>query len=349
MKKRKNKIEDAVLMDEKIWFCISCCESLFSMDIVSKEKKSFRIPSGGAYVKERAFGSMRAVGRKIYLIPFYERVIMQFDVDTETFCRIEIDSSMIENKTALFLGTGVYQNYLFIMGLDVPVILRLNTENHQIDYITDWNQKVENLIFDSSDVYFRKQSVVLDNRLYVPFCNANAVLEVDCISLKTTIHCMGEEKQGYSGICFEGSFFWLSPRKNGSIVRWNFNTEQISKIDLGGMKNREDSLSYIGIITLDSEIALLPLVEKKRGSRKENVFELCGSYVFVQEDEKSILFFDRNTEILTLIDKENSKKTELEVGTIPVDIGSLLQEKGDILREETVSIQQFIELITHGK
>lgn len=342
MDKKHIGIEDAVRVDNQIWFCLSDYKSLVSMDIETKEQKAFTIPSDGPYMQKRAFGSMYAVGRKVYLIPFYERVIMQFDIDAEEFHRIGIDESIIEDKTHLFLGVGVYQNYLFIMGVDVPAILRLNTFNNNIDYVMDWKEKVKNLIFDSSDAYFRKQAVVIDNKLYVPFCNANAVLELNCTDLETEIHCMGAEKQGYSGICYDGSAFWLSPRNVGAVVKWEVRTHKISKMrDLV-------TAPYVGIIFINGKKIMLPMVEKQiyMSNITENIFELCGVCSFVQEDMKNILFYEPQKGWLTWIDKEGNKQLGVEVGGFTPDIDAIFREKWNVVEEtREMGIHQFVEKV----
>lgn len=255
-------LEDAVLVDNKIWFCLSDYKSLVSMDIRSKKNKVYTIQSEGKYDDKRAFGSVKEMGNKIYLLPYYAREIMCFDIETEKFQEIKIDAGNIERGKAFLLGTGVYQNYLFATGVDVPVILRLNTLDNHIDYITGWQQEAEKYIFNS-DIFFRKQCVVVDNRLFVPFCNANAVLEIDCITLKTVIHSMGLEKQGYSGLLSEGKLLWLSPRNGGNVVKWDIEAKKIYQIKAARSINTINSLTYIGIIMLQNKKLLLPIVEKK--------------------------------------------------------------------------------------
>lgn len=347
MKKNAIGIEDAVLLDNKLWFILSDYKSLVSMDIETKETKSYTIPTEEAYVQKRAFGSMALVGRKIYLIPFYERVIMQFDADSEEFKEVEIDSRIIENKNALFLGIGMYQNYLFIMGVDVPAVLRVNTINNHIDYITNWQQEVENLIFDFNDAYFRKQSAVLNNKLFAPFCNANAVLEIDCISMKTVIHSLGEEKKGYSGICFEGSSFWLSPRKNGSMVKWDLDTKRIENIEIPEAKGMGNILTYTGIVSSNGQKLLLPITKKQTTCIEGvNVTELSGVYSFVQDDEIRIIFADKNSGILTVIERESNTQSEIEIGKVKVDIEKILYESGNtVVENEVTDVRNFIEFV----
>ena len=344
MKRNAIDIEDAVLLDNKLWFLLSDYKCLVAMDIETKETKTYTIPSSGSYTQARSYGSMALVGRRIYLIPLCDRMLFQFDVDSEEFEEIKIDSEVIENKTILFMAIGVYHKYLFVMGISVPAVLRVNTENNHIDYITDWKFTVEKQIFDSKDAYFRKQSVVIEDKLYVPFCNANAVLEIDCNTLKTVIHSMGGEKQGYSGICFDGESLWLSPRKNGSIKKWNLHINQVDAISIFGLEELGDTLTYVGIVLNRDKKILLPNMNKQDMTIEvDDVEVLKGSYVVAQDDKENTIFYERNSGIFTVIDRVSMTQTEIEIEKVDVDIEKILSESNNFTIENSAfTIWDFI-------
>lgn len=345
----KADLTDAAYIDGMIWFCTSNFRCLVSMNLESKEKKYYEIPSNGLYSDNRAFGSMQIVGRKIYLIPFREKTIMQFDIDSEEFKQIEIDKSIIRNENILFLATGKYKEFLFIMGVNIPVVLRVNTNNNQIDYLTDWIEKVDRLIFDFREAYFRKQSVLLDYRLLVPFCNANAVLEIDCINLTTTVHKIGAELQGYSGICNDGKSLWLSPRKGGDLIKWNIDTGEIKKIPILQNLNNKNRLTYIGISYLKNRKMLLPIIEKENDLFiQEDICEMPGEYSFVQEDDENIIFYEKKNGILTLYNKKSNTEAtiEIRVDDYAVDVRRMVLEKNNSVVElDEVDIRRMIGLL----
>ena len=53
---------------------------------------------------------------------------------------------------------------------------------------------LKKIVFDVSDAYFRKQVGCRDNRLYIPFCNANAILIYDVKKNQCEIKKIGNEK-----------------------------------------------------------------------------------------------------------------------------------------------------------
>ena len=348
MKRNAIGVEDAVLLDNKLWFILSDYKCLVSMDIETKETKSYTIPTETSYTQNRSYASMALMGRKIYLIPFMDRVLWQFEVDSEEFIEVKLDNKFVENSSRLFMAMGTYKKFLFVMGAFTPAILRINTENNQVDYITDWTQDIEGLLFDMDEAYFRKLSVVIGEKLYVPFCGANAVLEIDCNNMKTVIRRMGVEKQGYSGICYDNESIWLSPRKKGSIVKWDLRNNEVNMIQIMGLDKLGNAITYAGLFYFNEEICLLPLAKRHTLHIKEkNVLELVGAYSFVQENEKHILFYKKDNGVFTLIDKESKTQSEIEVGKVYPDMKRLICDNGNFFEEsQEINIRDFIKFIS---
>lgn len=316
---RFNKIitlVDAVKINETIWFFPYYFNRLFVMNIKTKIVKYYDIPlfierHGGV----ENFSSMVYIGEKIYLIPFYAQEILQFDILSEKFTSIAIDPIWLRDKKELCMGTAVYGKYLFLMGACVPVIFRINIMDNSIDYITDWMKKVEDIIFNKEDAFFRKQNILLGNRLYIPFCNVNAVLEIDCESMETVIHKLGEEKEGYSGICFSEGNIWLSPRYHNRLTKWNIKKNSVYKIELFG--HRTEEYIYIGIIEQNGKKFLLRPTEGQEieVDKKDNIYELKGGYDFVRESENILMYYRREKGNLIIYDKwkQDIKSIEIKI------------------------------------
>lgn len=56
--------------------------------------------------------------------------------------------------------------------------MRLDIDSGELVYITEWLKDIQGLIFNRNDAYFGRQTVLNDNQLMVPFCNANVPLYV---------------------------------------------------------------------------------------------------------------------------------------------------------------------------
>lgn len=350
--KYKIAIGDAIESNNMIWFVPLHFRCLFSIDKVSKEIQSYEIPSTEPYSIESPFGSMKLIKDKIYFIPLCEKMLVCFNINKKEFKKIELDKSIIGDKKAIFMGVAEYKNCLFITGAEVPAIIRVNTENDSLDYIIDWEQKIKDLVFDYEDAYFRKQCIVLKNKLYVPFCNANAVLELNCDNLLSEIHVLGEQKQGYSGICFDGKRFWLSPRKNGDLVKWNSETGEKEYFALG-IKENEGKLIYAGILCYKDWKVLLPFSGKDRVKYENNkIVILNGSYNFSQESDNNIIYYEAEQGVLTIIDKKTNHTSEIVIRIKSEDFNNYLimqeyMQKSDyfIVEREEREIEQFVPLI----
>jgi len=307
----KLELSDAIKIDNEIWFYPF--GKLFVLDIQSKQiKKYYEIPYSEEYSEFGRFSTMIYMNRTIYLIPYIDKKLLLFDIDSEKFTYIEINHKWIQNKQRLFRCANTYNKYLFMLGADIPIIVRLDTTNNSIHYICDWFEKIKDLIFNVDDVYFSQQSVLLDHKLFVPFCNANAVLELNCVTLETTIHKLGDENEGYCGICYSDGFMWLMPRNHGKLVKWNVVSNEISKLNIS-----DGEKVYVGIVNQKNRKLILSrsrVKEKKGlGSITENIIELEGSYTFVHDDYNIQIYYENISGTLFLYDKIADRLDKLEV------------------------------------
>ena len=69
-------------------------------------------------------------------------------------------------------------------------------------------------MFDDNDAFVRYQTQLYDGKIYVPFCNANAVLIYDYKRNDCEIVVFDDLDNGYSGVWRNGEVFYFSPRKN---------------------------------------------------------------------------------------------------------------------------------------
>lgn len=350
MKKNGIAVRDALVVDNKIWFCPGHYKSLCSLDMSTNERKGYVIPTEGLYTKGSMFSSMAVVGNKIYLIPLHDKVIMQFNIESKEFQRIELVPEIVGDNSELFAGVSRWGDYLFVWGARNPMILKLNTLNNQIDYIVDCKQKAQEVIFDYKDVCFRSQGVISDDKLFLPFCNANAILEVDCISMETVIHRLGEEKQGYSGICLEGKALWLSPRKKGRLVKWDLKTKKMDEIQMPGLSKAKKEYVYVGIAANNAEKILCPFWERQSVRiEDQNITELDGRVGFVRDEENYIIMAGVDNGIITVINKSANSWSEFRIGKIDVDVEKILIENNNIVVEnDSIGILNFMEYINAG-
>lgn len=343
--KIKTMIEDCVVLDDTIWFCAQNFNGLYSMNLITKEVKLCGVFQNEMYSQCRLYATMKLVGRKIFLIPFFAKNIMVYDVDACCFTSIEIDEALVGSQgNMLFMGVQQYKNYLFIIPVQATVIIRLNTVDNSITYIKEWYEECKDILH--GNVYFRKQSILLDSKLYVPFFYANAVLELDCDTLKTTIYRIGKEKRGYTGICFDGKKIWLAPTNDRRLVQWDMTSnaviESSNNSDMKGVEN----YPYVGIAYYNNNLYAFP-IEKDSYEKNSNdtVNIMHGKFTFVKEETNYTVYYESESGILTLIDKVGGgkKRVEIAVDSKQIDMKKFLKESG--VETQLLGIKQYIGII----
>lgn len=332
--------EDVVWDGDKVWFCPQYFNSLFYIDMKTNEIKFLGEFPNEKYGAERLYTSMKLVKGRIYFIPFSAKTIVFYDIEKREFSDILIDENKAGCKLGidfLFMGVKEYKNYLFILPVSCKAIIRLNVNNQEIDYITNWFTEIEANIFNKVCGFFRKQAVIQGDKLYVPFCNANAVLELDCNNLNSRIYRLGEEEIGYSGICHMGNSFYLSPIDSGDLYKWSPDASSINKIKMykeGALKN---SYAYVGVINVNNRIQLFPANHEEGvlDKNKENIEIKVGAYSFAKEEKEYVAFYEWDQGLLTLIKKENGQSVIVEITSdrIKADIKKLIASRQDYIYE----------------
>ena len=191
--------------------------------------------------------------------------------------------------------------------------------------IRDRYDKVKPFIFNEQDAFFRRQVVTLSDKIYIPFCNANAILELDSNTLETQIHVLGKEKCGYSGICFDGKEFWCSPRtKKDYLLEWNMETGETTYTP------QEDNV-HVGIAYCGGKVKLFP----------------ASIYTFVKHNEKGVIYFVKS-QCAVFIGKEDYNEHDgipIEVDLSDIPIREKLA-KGFVNESKDISLKGVLKVLT---
>lgn len=166
--------------------------------------------------------------RKIFLIPFcqdkrlliYSLTTKQWDI--REFLDIKIEDE-IKNK-AFFCGGILSKHYIYMFGYATSVILRFDIDTFQFEQISDIMQEHVLGLSNKEDGFFHTSYIQLEDIIYYPFMNTNAVLVFNLTTNKSEVYRIGEEGNRFISIAFDGLDFWMIPRAEGSIIRWNRET-----------------------------------------------------------------------------------------------------------------------------
>lgn len=350
-KQRKIEIADALYTDNQIWYCAHNFNGLFSMDLKTNIITFHGCFPEENYSSQRLYLSMKLVGNKIFFAPLYAKSVAVFDIKSNQFYNFKLDEQKMNCKFGmpLFIKIEQYKNYLFMLPKFSKAILRFNLNNNNIDYITEWSKQVDDKIFNEEG-YFRKQALLQGDKIIVPFCNANAVMEFNCNTMRCYIYELGTENRGYSGICFDGEKYWLSSKNYDCLTSWDMEGNNCNIVPIHKIEVKEYLNQYIGILYINNDLVVFSSMEEDNniGNITKNIRIENGRYSFVIENNDVWMFYQYKSGKLTVIEKRNKRKTELVTMVNDEDFNAKLifkEQENRIVEQDEINIFDLIRRV----
>lgn len=186
--------------------------------------------------------SVVSVGQKLIFVPFRSEYIVTYDIKMNKFISIPLD---LKKKSDLyFFGACVYKQYVYMFPAKAECIIRYDTQKNVIKCLDVLNVISDEIPKDSS--CFVLQYVLLDEKVYFPFANLNAVAVFDLRNEKIEIFRL-EIEGGCSTICYQGEVFYMSSSKMPKIYSWNKENGQLVVYDMfpKEFNKNNDCFSYL--------------------------------------------------------------------------------------------------------
>jgi streptogramin lyase len=251
---------------EYYWFTAFNFNALFKMD-----KQTWTAEYMGSFPNVQLsqfipFGSVIHHNGKLYFSPRSADAIAEYDIKNKTFREINISRDLIglcSKSISLFANAVNYRSWFFFIPSRYKAIIRYNIETGELDCFVDFIKQLNYLKPDLDYGWFSINYVVIGNLLYLPSANSNAVVVFDMDSCTSKIY---EFKNNFipSGICFDGNDFWIIPRSDNPIVKWNPETGLYKEHDYPpGFKHGNRSFQsvvfaggYIWVFPYEANMAL---------------------------------------------------------------------------------------------
>ena len=211
-------VKDCVKVNN-VFYCIAKQFNLiFSLDVNTGKVEILSIIPDNAYEGEEYCGCITFYDDELYIGSIMSNDIWIFNVEMKKWDKIE--RKEIPNKsTGSLLQAFVYNEHVYMIGGSYPAIIIIDPKTKQIEYIEKpFKDKNDN---DITDAFFRAQHVLIDDTIYIPCCFDNTVLKMNLITEEYEWMKVGESSDRYSGITHDGNNFWLAPRHNSNIVKWD--------------------------------------------------------------------------------------------------------------------------------
>jgi hypothetical protein len=228
------------------WFASLTFNALFRMD-----KATWKPEYMGSFPREktgdvwRLYSAMTAYGDKLIFAPSAANEIAEYDKSTGIFRKIplpppptthkEMHEKILHTPYFHFIAATQRGNLSFFIPNSFPAIVRYNADTGVIDCFDDWMEPLSVLLdYDftpKSTGYFWRGICVVGSKILVAALNSNAVLEFDMENCASVVREVGSKCNQYIDICFDGRSYWLAPRHDGPVVRWDAETGECREFD----------------------------------------------------------------------------------------------------------------------
>lgn len=280
-------IKDCVKVNNIIYCTAKYFNFIFSLNTDNGKVEILSIIPDTSYKGEEFSGCITFFEDELYIGTIISNNIWIFNIKTKNWNKIKL-------KEIPHIGTGsllqafVYNEHVYMIGGSYPAIIIIDSKTKQIEYIEKpFKDKNDN---DITDAFFRAQHVLIDDTIYIPCCFDNTVLKMNLCTTEYEWIRVGESCNRYSGITFADGFFWLAPRHNSNVVRWDggqniyeFGLSERYDVSVyfGGCCRSGDEIYFWNIV--NGETFSVDINEK---TRKENKHK----YVLIKEFDNLTVF-----------------------------------------------------------
>ena len=290
MKKKRILTYNSLHIDEDIYFFDAGINALIKYENNNGKLRYVSPLPTENILGECLISQLVLLGDKIICVPLNAKRIWIYNMISGSWDYIELGFPDVQYK---FMKSIVYNETIYMIPTKYPKILVINAEGkilrdlQEIDL--DYSGKaIEDMI------WFRSDIVVDDNKIYAACCSADFVFKYDLTLKKKEWICLNTDFGGFSGIAFDGSDFWLSPKKReiSKALRWNGHDE-VNEIHLN--TDFQDG-SYRGIVYDKGEMivkrensSIVINVNNFKSQRKDRAY-----FVYENFDEKKVVDYDGN-------------------------------------------------------
>lgn len=361
-------VEDAY----KIWFASSTKSILCEVD---KRTKNVKILA--ELEKGKIYSSIEKVGQNLILIPNSASAIVIYDLLTTrinfiTFTIPEDDRYYIEQSK--FWKSFSYKNYVYILPLTYPAIIRLNINTMKIEYLTEWLSNIKYKINENEvEMKYFMDVFMQDKYAWLACGSSNTMVQLELDSCDFSYFKVNTALDGFGAFTYDGEKFWIT--EHGAlfnrIISWNPDNEKVEELTL--FDNQEEKYCPVcKVVDLEKKILVFPYmnssvyeVDKIKGSViecKELRMYFVGTHlwewqVMAIKKEKNIIKFvsgmdfvwhEYDCEKKTCIDyeiklDESNKKAKKVIKELCRDI-LLKKSRCDLLEEKEIPLQGYVLL-----
>lgn len=219
---------DALCINNKIYMFASNMNRLIEFNLANAEISDLGGMPEEPWFKEELTCKMVAWEQSIIIVPLKAKGISIYSLLEHTWEFFPLKSFHIDGEGGVNLREAVLaDDSLFMFGGRYPAIVQFDLASKQISYI---GEPFRNYIESNGmlkDIFTRNGYVKKEDCVYFATALTNAVF---CFNIKDKTYRwieIGRKENRYAGIAWDGLYFWLSPRMQTAIVRWDGEDEVV--------------------------------------------------------------------------------------------------------------------------
>lgn len=244
------------------WFTVHHFNGLFKMD-----KQTWKATYMGSFQSENPtksglYSSIVKCNGKLYFAPLSADNIAEYDTANRVFRKITFAPGSGKNlhnnyEFGKFQTAISYKSCVYFVGFTYPAIIKYDTVNEKIIYFNDWAKKVNQLTDTPGGLYVLSACRV-GSMIAMALCNANIVVLFDMDTGLEKIFTIGDKENRFSGICFDGKDYWLSPLCDKPVIKWNADSLSVTEFSNFPESYVSEEISFISIQYCQEKIWMIP-------------------------------------------------------------------------------------------
>ena len=279
--------ENCITVDGKLIFIARDMNLVCSLNLETKETEIIgSIPQ--EYLFDYRLGAkIVSWQKKLIFIPLNADKIWIYCTRTKAWEGIELENrSEAEMSCKIFQAT-LYKDILYMFAYSYQSIIKIDLKDKKVTYFDEIFVYLKNKFGTSGMCYFHCDYAQKNSNIYLASCHANLVLKFDVATENYEWIEVGSKENKYSGIVWDGEYFWLVPRQSTAVVRWD-GKDDVEEYDLPKEIKEMQGL-FLGGVVLDNQIVFPGNKNKK-------------TLILSKEDEMK-MYFIKKSMITLLLDK----------------------------------------------
>lgn len=256
--------------------------------------------------KQRLYTKALYINNKIYFVPYAAKEIAVYNLETKKVYKLLIKEVADNGKefykdNSKFNDGIVYKEYIYMTPCTYPGVLRINTNTDCIDYFNDW--------LNEEPYIFRKSPCIDENIFYLSSILDNTTLVFDMDSCNGIVKHIGKDNHGSWSICKNNKELWFVPKNQGSIVKWNPETNYIEEYNAYPKTFLGNGFLFTKAFVYENNIYMIPALANM-GIKVDCTTGIINQFAIEEVGENTTVYFMFETvnEIYLKIVKETEKK-----------------------------------------